>query len=84
MRDPHPRLDDGIDLAGNGQDQRGLAASVGAKDGDMLAGANGEVHVVENDAIAARDVNIPQFEKLILIDRGNDIARVLCEAIHIC
>ena len=35
----------------------------------MLAGADGEVHVVQDDAVASRDVDIPQFEKLIRIKR---------------
>jgi hypothetical protein len=30
----------------------------------VLAGADGEVDVVENDAIAARDVYVAQFEEV--------------------
>ncbi len=82
--DPHPRLHDGVDLTSNGQDQGGLAAAVGAQDGDMLTGTEVEVDVVENDTIATRHVYVFQFEKLILIDWSNNIACVLRQAIHIC
>ena len=39
---PHSRLHDGIDLAGHGEDQRGLSAAVGAENGHVLAGADAE------------------------------------------
>ena len=80
----HARPNYGIDLARNGKDQRGFAASIGAKDGDMLTGANGQVDVVEHDAIAARYVDVFESEKLVLIERGRTIAYVLLKAIHIC
>lgn len=55
--DMHAGLDDGIELAGDGEDEGGLAASVGAEDGDVFAGADGEVDVVEDDAVSAGDVD---------------------------
>ena len=82
--DAHPRLHNGVDLAGDGKDQRGLTASVGSEDGDMLTGANGQVDVAEHDPIAAGNVDVFEFEKLVLIDRGRDIAIVLWQTIHIC
>ncbi len=74
---PHLRLNNRVDLTGNGEDQRGLAAPVGAQDCDMLAGAKGEVHVVEHDPIAARNVHVLQFEELVGIDGGWNIICVL-------
>ena len=66
--DLHFRQGNGIDLAGHGEDEGGLAAAVGAEDGDVLAGADGEVDVVKDDAIAARDVDVAQVEKMARID----------------
>ena len=63
MRTCMSGLDDGVDLAGHGEDERGFAAAVGAEDGDVLAGADGEIHVVQDDAIAARDVDVAHFEE---------------------
>ena len=60
MRTLHAGLNDGIELAGHGEDERGFAAAVGAEDGDVLAGADGEVDVVQDDAVAARDVDVAQ------------------------
>ena len=68
--DAHAGLNDGIDLAGDGEDERGFAAAVGAEDGDVFAGADGEIDVVKDDALAAGDVDIAQFEKPIEIDGG--------------
>ena len=68
MRTRMSGLHDGIDLAGDGEDQRGLAAAVGAEDRDMLAGADAEVDVVQHDAIAARHVHVFQLEKLMFVD----------------
>ena len=70
----HAGLNDGIELAGDGEDKRGLAAPIGAEDGDMLAGADGEVDVVEDDAFAPRDVDVAKVEEvgrtdLVLIHR---------------
>ena len=61
--DMHARLHDRVELAGHGEDQRGLAAAVGAENGHVLAGADGEVDVVEHDAVAARHINLAQGKK---------------------
>ena len=61
----HPRLHDGINLAGHGQNQRRLAAAVRPENRHMLAGANRQVHVVQHHALAARHVHLAQFEKLL-------------------
>ena len=50
--------DDGVKLAGHGADEGGLAASIGAEDGDVFAGADGEIDVVEDDAVAECDVDV--------------------------
>jgi len=57
--------DDGIELAGHGADERGLAASVGAEDGDVFAGMDGEIDVVQDDAVAEGDVDVAHLEKLL-------------------
>lgn len=66
--DAHAGLDDGVDLAGDGENERGFAAAVWSEDGDVFSGADGEVDVVEDDPVAAGDVDILQFEKTIQID----------------
>ena len=57
--------DDGIKLAGHGADERGLAASVGAEDGDVFAGLDGEIDVMQDDAVAEGDVDVAHLEKLL-------------------
>ena len=74
----HEGLNDGINLAGDGKDERRFSTAVGTEDGDMLSGADGEVHVVEDDSIAACNVDLLQFEELIAIDR------LLGRSLHIC
>ena len=63
----HAGLDDGIDLAGDGEDQSGFTAAVGAEDGDVLPGADGEVDIVQDDAIAAGNVDIAEVEEIVRI-----------------
>jgi hypothetical protein len=63
---PHLRAHDGIDLAGHGHDQRRFAAAVRPQNGHVLAGADGQVHIVQHHALAARHVDRAQFEKLTL------------------
>ena len=65
---PHPRLGDGIELAGHGQDQRGFAAAVRPQNRHMLPGANGQVHIVQHHAVAARHVHLAQFKKLARLE----------------
>ena len=67
--DAHARLDDGINLAGDGEDEGGFSASVGAEDGHVLAGADGEIDVVEHDAVAAGHVDLAQREELRFVFR---------------
>ena len=51
--------DDGIALAGEGADQRGFAAAIGAEDGDVFAiGDAAEGDVVKDDVVAARDADV--------------------------
>ena len=50
--------DERVELAVHGADEGGFAASVGAEDGDMFAGLDGEVDVVEDDAVAEGDVDV--------------------------
>ena len=75
--DPHARLNDGVDLACNREDQRGFAASVGAEDGNMLSGTKIEVHIMQNDPVAPGNVDVFEFEKLFGIDRDCNIVRIL-------
>src|SRR5271170_4980711 len=42
------RRDDGIALAGNGLDERGFPAAIGAENGNMLSGCDAEADVVEH------------------------------------
>ena len=60
----HAGLDDRVNLAGHGEDERGFAAAVGPENGHVLAGADGEVDVVEHDAIAAGHVDLAKLEEL--------------------
>ena len=82
--DVHAGLNDGIDLAGDGENQRRLAAAIGAEDGDMLACADGEMHVMKDDAIAARDIHVGEFEKMVRIGRSGDFVGSMGEGFHIC
>jgi hypothetical protein len=50
--------DDGVDFAVHGADQGGFAAAVGAEDGDVFAGGDGEVDVVEDDGVAEGYVDV--------------------------
>ena len=54
---------DGVALAGDGLDEGGFAAAVGAEDGDVLAGVDGEVDVVEDDVVAAGYVDVSQMQE---------------------
>ena len=57
------RMDDGVALAGDGLDEGGLTATVGAEDGDVLAGVDGEIDVVEDDVVSAGYVDVGQMKK---------------------
>ena len=54
---------DGVALAGDGLDEGGLTAAVGAEDGDVLAGVDEEVDVVEDDVVAASYIDVGQMKK---------------------
>ena len=57
------RPGDGVALAGDGLDEGGLAAAVGAEDGDVLAGGYGEVDVVQDMIVAAGYVDVVEFKE---------------------
>jgi hypothetical protein len=59
-----------VALAGDGLDEGGLTAAVGAQDGDVLAGMDGEIDVVKDNPLSAGDVNVVKIEK-----RGPGIGR---------
>ena len=59
----HSRLEDGIELAGDGQNERGFAAAIGTEDGDVLAGADSEIDVVEHDTVAAGDADVAEAKE---------------------
>ncbi len=61
--DFHAFLHDGVEFAGHGADEGGFAAAVGAKDGDVFAGLDGEVDVVEDDLVAQGDVDVGHFQE---------------------
>jgi len=63
----HAGDDHGVDLACHGEDEGGFSAAVGAEDGDVFASADGEVDVVQHDALAARDVDAAHVEKLRMV-----------------
>ena len=67
--DFHAGLDDGVEVAGHGADEGGLAAAVGAKDDDVLAGADGEVDVVEDDGVSEGDVDVGHGEEDVVLLR---------------
>ena len=56
-------LDYGVALAGDGLDEGGFAAAVGAEDGDVLAGGDGEGDVVEDGVAAAGYVDVLEGEE---------------------
>src|SRR3982074_1012200 len=57
------RCGDGVTLARNGLDEGGFAAVVGTEDGDVFAGVDGEVDVVEDDVVAARYIDVGQVKE---------------------
>ena len=52
-----------VALAGDGLDEGGFAAAVGSQDGDVLADADAEAEVVEDDLVAAHDGDVLQFDQ---------------------
>ena len=52
---------DGVDFAVHGANEGGFAAAVGSEDGDVFAGGDGEVDVVEDDGVAEGYVDVGHF-----------------------
>ena len=74
---------DGVALAGDGLDEGGFAAAVGAEEGDVLAGGYGEVDVVEDDVFAAGNVDVLEMQKgchVIYEDRRSGVPLMGLEA----
>jgi hypothetical protein len=55
---------EGVEFAVHGADEGGFSAAVGAEDGEVFAGADGEVDVVEDDAVAEGDVDVAHDEEV--------------------
>ena len=47
----------GVAFAGNGFDEGGFSAAVGAEDGDVFTGSNGEAQVAEGDVSSLGDTS---------------------------
>ena len=56
---------DGVELAVHGADEGGFAAAVGAEDGDVFAGLDGEVDVVEDNAVAEGYVDVAHVQEVL-------------------
>lgn len=61
--DLHAGDDNVVDVAGHGADEGGFSAAVGAEDGNVLACADGEVDVVQDEAVAEGDVDLAHVEE---------------------
>ena len=55
----------GVEFAGHGADEGGFAAAVGAEDGDVFAGLDGEVDVVEDNAVAEGYVDVAHVQEVL-------------------
>lgn len=64
--------DDGVALAGDGFDEGGLAASVGAEDGDVLAGSDAEGDGMEDNVVAAGDGDVAHEEEIEMRGLGHN------------
>ena len=65
--------DDGVALAGDGFDERGFAAAVGAEDGEVFAAGDAKREVVEDNVVAAGDRDIAHEEEVRWV-RGENLA----------
>jgi len=54
---------DGVELAVHGADEGGFAAAVGAEDDEVFAGLDGEVDVMEDDAVTGGDGDVAEVEE---------------------
>ena len=71
--------DDGVALAGEGFDEGGFAAAVGAEDGEVFTIGDAEGDVVEDDVVAAGDGDVAHEEEVGLVHDRQDapMGRVL-------
>ena len=54
---------DGVELTVHGADEGGFAAAIGAEDGEVFAGVDGEVDVVEDYGVSGGDGDVAEVEK---------------------
>lgn len=76
------RRDDWIALAGDGFDEGGFAAAIGAENGHMFTVGDAQRDVVEDDVVAACDADVPHeqeagFARGIQFDSALGITRLL-------
>jgi len=71
--DFHSGLDDWVQLAVHGADEGGFTATVGAEDGYVFSGLDGEVDVVEDDAVAEGYVDVAHSEKRVVGGFGSHL-----------
>jgi len=62
--------DERVELAVHGANEGGFAAAVCAEDGDVFAGLDGEVDVVQDDAVAEGDVDVAHIQEWDRIGLG--------------
>jgi len=70
----HLGSEDRIALAGDGLDERGLAAAVGTENGDVLSGCDGEIDIVEDDRVAARYADLLHAQKFGRMFEGQSLS----------
>lgn len=54
---------DGVELAVHGADEGGFAAAVGPEDDEVFAGLDGEIDVVEDDAVSGGYGDVAEVEE---------------------
>ena len=65
--------DERVEFAVHGADEGGFAAAVCSEDGDVFAGLDGEVDVVEDDAVAEGYVDVAHSEKRVVGGFGSHL-----------
>ena len=65
--------DERVEFAVHGADEGGFAAAVGAEDGDVFAGLDGEVDVVEDVAVAEGYVDVSHLQERVLRGFGGHL-----------
>jgi len=68
--------EDGVALAGEGADQRGFAAAVGTKDGEVFAVGDAEGDGVEDDVVPAGDADVAHEEEVGIVGVGQSLSAV--------